>query len=151
MISIKNLTKSKEVKMTGLLYIFLSKLIENYPSKSSFKNEDRQKKYTKKALEYIEKNYSRNIKVKDISEYLGLHRSYLYTVFKDNLNISPKEYIIKYRINKACELMKNTKLSIGDISRSVGYSDPMNFSKIFKQKKGISPSEYRKGKEIKYE
>ncbi|MFW5976871.1 MAG: AraC family transcriptional regulator [Bacillota bacterium] len=144
MIKIKEITKSKELKLTGLLYLFLSDLIENIVTGSEINNFNRQKEYIKKAVEYIEKNYSREIKVKDISKYLGLHRSYLYTIFKEKLSISPQEYIIKYRINKACELMKNTNLTIGDISRSVGYNDPMNFSKIFKKKKNIAPTEFRK-------
>ncbi|MFW6308818.1 MAG: AraC family transcriptional regulator [bacterium] len=143
MIKIKNIHRSNELKLTGLLYFFLANLIENTDKNSSTSEINKQQSYINGAVEYIEKNYSRKIKVEDISDYLGLHRSYLYTIFKDNLNISPQEYIIKFRINKACELMKNTELSIGDISRSVGYNDPMNFSKIFKQKKNVTPTEFK--------
>ena len=57
--------------------------------------------------------------------------------------MTPQQYIISFRVNKACELMKNFKLSICDISRSVGYDDSLAFSKIFKKQKGMSPKKYR--------
>ncbi|HEX3027822.1 MAG TPA: helix-turn-helix domain-containing protein, partial [Clostridia bacterium] len=49
-----------------------------------------------------------------------------------------------YRVNKACELMRNAALSLADISRSVGYEDPLLFSKTFRKLKGLPPREYRK-------
>ncbi len=52
-------------------------------------------------------------------------------------------------MDKACDLMYNQQLSIGDIARSVGYEDPLLFSKIFKKIKGASPRIYRKEKEAK--
>ena len=60
------------------------------------------------------------------------------------MGISPQKYLINFRLNQACKLMKNTELSIAEISRSVGYQDPLYFSKLFKKEKGLSPSKYRK-------
>lgn len=133
----------KEARLIGLLYIFLSYLIEINDNNSSGNNKVRKKEYINRALDYISKNYSHQISVDDIASYLGLHRSYLYTLFKNNLQQSPQEYLINFRINKACELMDKTDLTIGNIARSVGYKDPLAFSKIFKKKKEIAPSEYR--------
>ena len=143
---VKNIEKSTEVRLVGLLYKFISYLIENNnfnAGDSKINSNETKGKYLKKAIIFIEKNYSHDIGVKDISDYLGLHRSYLYSLFKNKMNIAPQEYLIKFRINKALELMKNTDLSIGDVARSVGYNDPLNFSKIFKQRKKVSPSKYR--------
>lgn len=88
-------------------------------------------------------NYSDKVTVSQIAHYIGLDRSYLSSIFKKYLDTSIQEYLIQYRINKACDLFYNKELNISDISRSVGYDDPLLFSKIFKKYKGISPKKYR--------
>ena len=137
--------KSREIRLLGLLYIFLSQLVEQ-SSGGRFMDYSGSRKefYLKKVIEFIEMNYSRKITVNDIAAYIGLNRSYLGCIFKQQLNSSLQDFLINFRINKACGLMKNEMLSIGDISRSVGYEDPLLFSKIFKKVKGSSPREYRK-------
>ena len=135
------IARGREVRMLGYLYLFLSKLIEEskYNAILHYKDE-----YIVKAIEYSEMNYSRNITVKNMAEHLGLNRSYFSSLFKKTLNVSPQKFLIHYRISKACELMKHHKnLTVGDISRSIGYADPLVFSKTFKSIKGCSPSDYR--------
>ncbi|MEZ0537609.1 AraC family transcriptional regulator [Caldicellulosiruptoraceae bacterium PP1] len=144
MITTKNLEKSRELRLLGFLYEFLSQLIEGNNNNLPTNKENSKEIYVRKVVEYIEFNYSKKISVEGISKYVGLNRSYLCSLFKEYLNVSLQEYIIRFRINKACELMPNNLLSIGDISRSVGYDDPLHFSKIFKKIKGVSPKEYRK-------
>lgn len=134
------LEQAREIRMLGYLYLFLSVLIEESEVKetSNYKHE-----YIQKAIEYIEMNYSRSISVKNIAEHIGLNRSYFSCLFKTTLNISPENFLIQYRINKACELLRQNKdLRIADVSRSVGYVDQLAFSKTFKKVKGYSPSEY---------
>lgn len=145
MILTKALVKAREIRLLGLLYTFLSQLVEvSDANKSSHQNENRKELYVKKAVEFIAMNYSRKISISEISHNIGLDRSYLFSLFKEHLNSSPQEFLINYRINKACELMAYRNLSIGDISRSVGYEDPLLFSKVFKKIKGVSPKEYKK-------
>jgi AraC-like DNA-binding protein len=64
-------------------------------------------------------------------------------IFKKYFNLTPQDFLINFRIEKACSLMQNPELTIGDISRSVGYNDQMLFSRVFKKIKGIPPSRYR--------
>lgn len=143
MIETKRLAKGREIRLLGLLYEFLSRLVETSADWSHGSSSKKQE-YVKKAMEFISMNYSRKTSVSEISHSVGLDRSYLYSLFNENLSISPKEFLICFRIEKACELMHRTSLSIGDISRSVGYGDPLMFSKAFKKIKGISPREFRK-------
>lgn len=137
-------TEAKEMRLLGLLYMFLSKLIENADKKRSGAGENGCEKYVRKAVEYIGKNYSRRISIAEIAGYVGLDRSYFYTLAKKYLGISPMEYLTKYRMDRACELLKIDGLTVGDVSRSVGYDDQLQFSKVFKKIRGLSPREFRK-------
>jgi len=145
MVATKSMDKTKEIYLLGYLYILLAHLIdiaeENH---RSGEKENRKEAYIRKAIEFIELNYYRKISISEMCQHVGLDRSYVYSIFKEHLNMSPQEYLIKYRMEKSCALLKNTQLSIGDISRSVGYEDALLFSKMFKKINGMSPREYRK-------
>jgi AraC-like DNA-binding protein len=135
----------RETKQLGHLYLFLTRIIESaLPIKTSVSDDTRKNIYTKKVVEYIAKNYSRKITISEICTNIGLDRSYMGSIFKDCLNTSIQQFLLDYRIGKACSLMTNTTLTIGDISRSVGYDDPLLFSKMFKKCMSKSPKEYRK-------
>ena len=97
----------------------------------------------KKRNYYIETNYSRQITVEEISNHVGINRKYLTKLFNEKMDNSPKNYLIQYRINKACRLLKQSTLSIQEVSHSVGYTDALVFSKIFKKVVGTCPREYR--------
>lgn len=144
MISEARLNTSSELMLLGHLYIFLSLLIKNNQKTSSYETKFlNQEKYVKRVIEFISKNYSGKISISEIASIIGLDRSYLYVIFKKIMKISPQEFLINYRIERAIDLMQNPDLTIGDISRSVGYEDPLQFSKIFKKVKGISPNQFR--------
>ncbi len=149
MVATKNLKRTREIRLSGFLYLLLSQLIETADTEHMHdSNENRKDLYMKKAIDFIEMNYSRKITISEIAHYIGLDRSYLYSLFKESLSSSPQDYLINYRIDKACGLMGNNTLSIGDISRSVGYEDPLLFSKVFKKTKGLSPRDFRKKKDM---
>ena len=67
-----------------------------------------------------------------------------FTIFKRMLDLSPKDYIVYYRMERAKEFLQDARLPVGSIAYSVGYRDPLTFSKMFKLKTGLSPTEYRK-------
>jgi AraC family transcriptional regulator of arabinose operon len=94
--------------------------------------------------QYIENNYQFPITVRDIAGSLGLSPNYLANIFSEKISVSPKEYLIRYRIDKACGLLAKGGALIKDIALSVGYKDPLHFSAEFKRLKKVSPSEYRK-------
>lgn len=126
----------------GLLSIFLSELIE-HGKNNIIDTSNYIELYIRKSLQYIETNYSREISIAEIAHHVGLNKNYFSSIIKKQLGITLQGYLIKFRMNKACELLSNKILSIGDIARSVGYNDPLVFSKTFKKVKGVSPKEYR--------
>ncbi|NMA65215.1 MAG: AraC family transcriptional regulator [Clostridiaceae bacterium] len=136
--------KVSELMLAGYLYLFLSYLVKNQKKilhvSRNVKNTD---KYVSDAIDYIEKNYARHITVGEVAQTINIDRSYLSSLFNKFLGISPRDFIIKYRMDKACELLKNPQLSVGDVARSVGYEDPFQFSKTFKKTIGLPPLKYR--------
>lgn len=102
--------------------------------------------YVRKAVEYIQNNYSYGINVSDAAAYVGVSRSYLYTLFLKTLGVSPQEYLISYRVTRASQLLEITDLPVEGIAQSCGYEDPVVFSKAFKSRMGATPSGYRKAK-----
>lgn len=143
MLKLKERDYSNELKLEGLLYFFMSKLTEARKDTFSQKSPKSTELYLEKSIEFIENNYSNNVKITDIANYIGINRSYLTNIFKKNINMSPQEFLVNYKIDKACDLLKNTDLSIKVVSASVGYSDPLTFSKIFKKITGDNPKGYR--------
>ena len=127
----------------SFLYSFFAVLSGSIEGEN-ISREETENIYVREALEYIQNNYHYGIRVSDISDYVGISRGYLHTLFTKNLNQSPQEYLVNYRITRAEELLSVTDLSIEGVAQSCGYSDPLVFSKLFKKKTGKTPSLYRK-------
>lgn len=142
MIKATELKYGRELRLQSLLGIFLSQLIEE-AGKHIVLSSNYKELYIKKSLQFVETNYSRKLTISEMAKSVGLNKNYFSAFFKENMGVTPQQYIIKFRINKACELMENRGLTISDISRSVGYDDTLGFSKIFKKEKGVSPKNYR--------
>jgi len=66
------------------------------------------------------------------------------------MHLSPQQFLLKFRITKASELLMNTTLSINTIAHSCGYTDPLAFSKTFKKVTGLTPTQYRKSNTENY-
>lgn len=97
-----------------------------------------------KVMAYINENYNKNdLTLTAISAYASFNTSYMCTVFKKETGKTVNQYITEYRMNKAKDLLVNTKDIIEAISKEVGYSDTKHFFKTFKKYTGMSPSKYR--------
>jgi len=102
-------------------------------------------KIVEKAKEYIDNNFQRNdLRVEDIAASVFFHPSYLRFLFKKETGITIGDYLTKVRMEKARELLKNSKLKCNEVAIMLGYSDAAYFSKCFKKYNKISPSEYEK-------
>jgi len=100
--------------------------------------------YVESAKDYIHSEYMNKISVSQIAKMLNLDRTYFSALFKKKTSLSPKEYILNYRMNVAASLILRKNISISVVAASVGYSDIFTFSKMFKKHYGVSPKEYKK-------
>ncbi|HBF36612.1 MAG TPA: hypothetical protein DDW50_04760 [Firmicutes bacterium] len=97
----------------------------------------------KKAREYIRAHYHENISLKSVAQYLAVSEAYLSRLFSKEMGESFINYVTHLRIEKAKELLKNSNLSINEISEQVGYYNQEHFSRVFKKHEGCSPNKYR--------
>lgn len=137
------LPKNRDLMLNRILYEYLFLLTCKFPSEQDTTNE-KKSNYVEEALQFIEEHYCDPITVQDVADHLNLNRSYLHRIFKSFTNVSIQSYLLDYRIRQACILLKDTEMSIHVISRSVSYADSLYFSRLFHQKMGMTPSNYRK-------
>ena len=119
-------------------YGFLNSIYEYYSEKKL----STQNTYMKRAVEYIERNYNKNISVEGIANMLGIERSYLSRLFKSYKNKSTQNYIIDYRIRCACRMFEQEDVNVSQVCAAVGYTNIYCFSRIFKSRVGVPPKEY---------
>lgn len=134
-------TAAADAEMAGCLYLLLAHLIRmnsRHPAGNPHQT------YVSNALRYIQYNYANDIGVSDIARYVGISRSQLYRAFLQDFGVSPHNYLQTYRINEACGLLHDPTHSVAEVAGSVGFNDPLYFSRVFKAIKGITPSDYRK-------
>ena len=133
-----------DLKWTGILYDLIWQMIEAAPSSlAALPEQSPADEYTRRAIEFIHKNYSRKISVADIARYAGVDRKHLHAVFKKRMHTSPQQFLIRCRMEIACDMLLVPELQIGDIARSVGYEDPFLFSKMFRKAMGEAPAKWR--------
>ncbi len=98
-----------------------------------------------KVIDYTNKNYQEKITLQKLADIGAISCAHLNKLFKKNFNVSPMQYINNLRISKAKELMMYSDFNITQISELVGFQSVHYFSRYFKNKEKITPSEFRKG------
>ena len=92
---------------------------------------------------YLRENYSRQIDFAAVAEAQAVSAPYLSRLFHEYAGVSPSRYLTGYRMEQDKKLLRDSRLSIGEIAERVGYPDPFHFSKTFKNTVGVSPSQFR--------
>ncbi len=98
----------------------------------------------RKAINYIEANYTRKTSLLDIAQSVNLSPSHFQKIFKNTMNISPNDYLTNYRLTKAKEYLLVSNDSITDIAYSIGFESNAYFSFAFKKALKVPPTVYRK-------
>ena len=129
-----------QTRLSAYVLEFLS-LIEE--KNKHFDTLSKREKYVSSAISYMEYYFSDGISASDVSNYLGLERTYFYRIFKKETGVSPTDFLTKLRIGKAKQLITSGE-SFSEVASAVGIIDIYYFSKLFTKETGITPSAYRK-------
>lgn len=101
-------------------------------------------KYVLEAMDYIGKHYQDpNISISDIALDLGISEGHLSRTFKKETDYTLLNYLTRYRIHKAMELLRDCRVKVYEVAAQVGYRDITYFSATFKRVTGLTPSEYQ--------
>ncbi len=96
------------------------------------------------AKQYMDENFDQGITVSEAASYVFLSQGYFTRAFRDDTGISPMNYLMKKRIEKACKLLQNNEIKVSAISLQSGFSSPQRFNVAFRKQMGMTPMEYRK-------
>ena len=96
------------------------------------------------AVTYFNEHYNTDICIEEYAASRHMSTSWFIRNFRKYTGFTPMQYILEIRISNAESLLEATEYNITEISRIVGYENPLYFSRLFKKSKGLSPSEYRK-------
>jgi signal transduction histidine kinase/AraC-like DNA-binding protein/ABC-type sugar transport system substrate-binding protein len=97
----------------------------------------------RRAVAYIQQHFAQDLTRQQIASVVGISQNYLSRIFQHELGISPWEYLSRYRIKQAQDLLRDTEDSITEVAAQVGFEDPAYFSRVFRKQIGRSPQRYR--------
>ena len=112
------------------------------PQPTSTIRQNYQEELFERILSYIETNICEPLTIAEICQHFSLSRSSLQILFKNAVNQSPKKFISDTKLEKSCQMLRENKYTISEISLKLGYSSIHYFSNAFNQKYHMSPSEY---------
>jgi AraC-like DNA-binding protein len=95
------------------------------------------------ATEHMRRNFSQSLAVPQLAEACGCSEGHFYRAFRREIGVSPMAFLQDLRTAEALKLLRFSDLKIEEISRRVGYNDPLYFSRAFKKTTGQSPSQFR--------
>ena len=133
-----------EISCCGLLQQLWQKIYQRGIDYSSDAVEISDLQILRDMLGFIYQNYSQKIFLDDISRAGQICRSKCCQIFKQFMKQSPIDFVNSYRLAVSCQLLKNSKLSITQISSDVGFIQPSYFGKLFQRAYGCSPHDYRR-------
>lgn len=131
--------KENREKVLGYFYLIIACLLQT-GNKGELTDEEG---YYKRALSFIRHNFGYPIQVSQIADYVGIDRTYLYRIFMHHEGESPKQYLSRYRLSEAKEMLYNTEYKVTEIAYSCGYHDSSAFCRHFQREVGMAPLEYR--------
>ena len=99
---------------------------------------------TVEAIKYLSENFAASITIAELAKHAGMSHVGFTNRFVRSTGITPVEYLTRVRMRSAAELLTATDLPIGDIARRCGYENPFYFSRVFRDRMGMPPSEYRR-------
>jgi AraC-like DNA-binding protein len=92
---------------------------------------------------YIHEHYNEHLTIPRLAEQSGVNRNRLAYVFNRYAGMGPGDYLLRYRLNQAKEMLLAANVPVREIAQAVGFSDPLYFSRVFKKQFGVAPREVR--------
>lgn len=141
--SAKVLTPAQIEALVELLTLAGNYIVES-ESRITFLESAVEKGTVSAARSFMEKSYRQSITVADVARHVYQSESYFSHRFKSETGVSPVQYLNRWRIQKAKELLESSSMRITDIAMQTGFQNLTHFNRIFRKFEGKSPTDYRK-------
>jgi AraC family transcriptional regulator len=96
------------------------------------------------AIQHVHQHLDAELTVRGLADRTGVGTTHFSQVFREATGVTPHQYILRARIERACELLRMTSLSIAEVSESVGFAGQAHFCTAFGRQTGVTPSRYRR-------
>ncbi|MBB2147579.1 AraC family transcriptional regulator [Pedobacter gandavensis] len=123
-------------------YYFIANFL--FPKKTNELTTITDLEFPDKIINYMQANLAQKLTIKDMADEFSYSVSHFQNLFRKRTGISPIDYFIQLKIQKACQLLALSDLRIKSVAASIGYPDPYYFSRIFNKVMGMSPLVYRR-------
>ena len=143
MLDARELTLDGQLRRNAGLLKILSTMIRDSVERETADGSPNIYSYSEYAVRYINNHFSEKVRIQDLADHIGISRSYLVKLVKQETGMSPQEYLIETRMRRASDLLSRTNDSIRVVAAECGYDDALAFSKVFKSRFGLNPTEYR--------
>ena len=124
------------------IWLMLFEMVRSKIESQSLKNTSDEK--MKSLMRYIHKHYSETISIEDLTTEVHISKRVCFRLFRENLHMSPIEYITSYRLNKARQRLIGTNETITQIAYNCGFGSSSYFGKVFREYFDDTPANYRK-------
>lgn len=142
---LQELAVSKDTNTVMKYFEMLMSIYSDISDSVKLAKNQSQAQLVNRIKEYIQQVYiDSNLGLGMVASQFNISEGYISSLFKEQTGINFTEYVEDLRINRACDLLKDTSLNINDIGEQVGYNSVQSFRRAFKRIHGISPSELRK-------
>jgi AraC family transcriptional regulator of arabinose operon len=132
------------LEVSALVYEFILDLYK-YTSNSEIRSKQQHFDQLSPILSYIEDHYTQALSLQNLADQIRVSPQYTCLLFQQTLGVRPFEYITRFRMRKAKELLlREIHMEINQIAAKVGYDHPSYFIKIFKKHEGVTPTIFRK-------
>jgi AraC-like DNA-binding protein len=133
--------------VNGFVHVLIIELLRLDDNEEKVKRTRQKGAQIAEALDYVGENYRKEIKISELAYACNMSESHFRRVFMESMNMRPVDYINLIRVQKACELIKKSQISMGDIAYKVGFTTASTFNRNFKKLVGISPYQWKQSAE----
>jgi len=135
--------KGSRDALTNALVAMISDVVCQHPEIDSQTTSTLENQTVKKALEIIAAGFTDDLSIDDLAARVGVAPRTLSRLFAEHVAISPKQVLIRHRVQEACRLLRDTRLSVTDVAFEAGFGSLSRFIESFRAQVGVLPSDYR--------
>lgn len=125
------------------LYMFLASFVYLEQYRHFTISAQKEYPFASRVIHYMQENIEHNLKLEQLAAYFKFSPSHFSMLFQKETGVSPINYFIRLKIQKACQYIELTNLRLNEIALKLGFEEPAYFSRLFTKIMGISPSAYR--------